>query len=150
MRAVNPYLNFKGNTKEAFDFYRSVFGGEFRAVVRFRDFGDNGMGVAEGDLDKIAHIALPLGPHAMLMGTDVVDSMPMTFTQGNNVYITLEPESGAEAERLFSALSAGGRVEMPLQATAWAEKYGSCADRFGVQWMVSYAGSVQFGPAPTA
>jgi len=74
----------------------------------------------------------------------------MTFTQGNNVYITLEPESGAEAERLFSALSAGGRVEMPLQATAWAEKYGSCADRLGVQWMVSYAGSVQFAPAPTA
>jgi PhnB protein len=150
MKSASPYLNFKGNTKEAFNFYRSVFGGEFQTVVRFRDFGDNGMGVAQGDLDKIAHIALPLGPHAMLMGTDVVDSMPMTFTPGNNVYITIEPESAEETERLFSALSAGGRTEMPLQATAWAEKYGSCTDRFGVQWMVSYAGSVQFAPARSA
>ena len=149
MKSVSPYLNFKGNTKEAFDFYKSVFGGEFQAVVRFRDFGDNGMGVAERDLDKIAHIALPLG-HSLLMGTDVVDTMPMTFTLGNNVYISLEPESAEEAERLFSALSVGGRSEMPLQATAWAEKYGSCVDRFGVQWMVSYAGNVEFAPGQSA
>lgn len=145
MKSASPYLNFKGNTKEAFDFYKLVFGGEFQAAVTFRDFGGAGMGVAEKDLDKIAHIALPLGPHAMLMGTDVVDGMGGTFTQGTNVYITLEPESAEEADRLFTALSAGGRIEMPLQATEWAEKYGSCADRFGVQWMVSYTGSVTFG-----
>lgn len=144
MKSASPYLNFKGNTKEAFDFYKSVFGGEFQAVVKFRDFG-SGMGLPEKDLDKIAHIALPLGPHAMLMGTDVVDGMGGPFTQGTNVYITLEPESVEEAERLFNALCAGGRTEMPLQKTEWAEKYGSCADRFGVQWMVSYAGNVSFG-----
>lgn len=144
MKAANPYLNFKGNTREAFEFYKSVFGGEFQAVLRFRDFGDNGMGVPEKDLDKIAHIALPLGG-GLLMGTDVVDGMPGTFTVGTNVYIALDPDSAAEADRLFNGLAAGGQVQMPLQQTEWAEKYGSLVDRFGVQWMVSYAGSVTFG-----
>jgi PhnB protein len=144
MKAANPYLNFKGNTRDAFEFYKSVFGGEFQAVLRFRDFGDNGMGVAEKDLDKIAHIALPLGPNALLMGTDVVDAMPGTFTVGTNTYIALDPDSADEADRLFSGLAAGGQVQMPLQQTEWAEKYGSLVDKFGVQWMVSYAGSVTF------
>lgn len=144
MKAANPYLNFKGNTREAFEFYRSVFGGEFQTVLRFRDFGDNGMGVAEKDLDKIAHIALPLG-NGLLMGTDVVDGMPGTFTVGSNVYISLDPDSADEADRLFNGLAAGGQVQMPLQKTEWAEKYGSLVDRFGVQWMVSYAGNVTFG-----
>jgi PhnB protein len=144
MKAANPYLNFKGNTREAFEFYKSVFGGEFQAVLRFRDFGDNGMGVAEKDLDKIAHIALPLG-NGLLMGTDVVEGMPGTFTVGTNVYIALDPDSAAEADRLFNGLAAGGQVQMPLQQTEWAEKYGSLVDKFGVQWMVSYAGSVTFG-----
>jgi PhnB protein len=147
MKSVSPYLNFKGNTKEAFDFYKSVFGGEFLAVLRFRDFQDNGMRVAEKDLDKLAHIALPLGPHAMLMGTDVVDGMPSGFAVGTNVYIHLEPDSAEEADRLFTALGAGGTVQMPLQATPWAEKYGCLKDRFGVQWMLNYAGSVQFAGA---
>ena len=144
MKAANPYLNFKGNTLQAFEFYRSVFGGEFQTVLRFRDFGGNGMGIARKDLDKIAHIALPLG-NALLMGTDVVDGMPGQFTVGTNVYIALEPDSGDEAGRLFDGLADGGQVQMPLQATDWAEKYGSLVDRFGVQWMVSYAGSVKFG-----
>jgi PhnB protein len=143
MKSVNPYLNFPGNTEEAFDFYRSVFGGEFQAVVRFRDFGDNGMGAPERDLDKIAHIALPIGS-GLLMATDVLESWHRPLTVGNNYYITLEPETADEADRLFSALSAGGETEMPLQPTEWAEKYGSCIDRFGVQWMVSYTGTVQF------
>ncbi|CAN5709806.1 VOC family protein [soil metagenome] len=143
MEAVNPYLNFPGNTEEAFNFYRSVFGGEFAAVLRFRDFGDNSMGIAEADLDKIAHIALPLGPNSMLMATDHVDSFPQKYAPGNNFYIALTPESAEEAERLFGALSEGGEIEMELQQTAWAEKHGSCADRFGARWMVDYAGSVQ-------
>lgn len=144
MKAANPYLNFEGNTLQAFEFYKSVFGGEFQAVLRFRDFGDNGMGIAEQDLDKIAHIALPLG-NGLLMGTDVVDGMPGPFTVGTNVYIALEPDSADEAGRLFDGLADGGQVQMPLQATDWAEQYGSLVDRFGVQWMVSYAGSVKFG-----
>lgn len=145
MKLANPYLNFNGNTEEAFNFYKSVFGGEFLAVIRFRDFPDNGMGVAQDDLEKIAHIALTLGKDNLLMGTDVVDSMRKKLTFGNNFYIAVEPDSGREAGELFDALSAGGRIEMPLQRTEWAEQYGVCEDRFGVQWMVNYTGSVEFG-----
>jgi PhnB protein len=144
MKTVNPYLNFPGNTEEAFGFYRSVFGGDFLGVVRFRDFGDNPMSVPESDQDKIAHIALPLGEDTILMGTDALESLGHALTPGNNFYITLEAETEGEADRLFDALSAGGRVEMPLGRTEWAEKYGSCADKFGVQWMVSYTGEVEF------
>lgn len=143
MKTVNPYLNFDGNTEEAFTFYRSVFGGEFLAVVRFRDFGDNAMGVPEKDLDRIAHIALPIGTN-VLMGTDALESLGQSLTVGNNFYITLEAETADEADGLFEELAAGGRTEMPLQRTEWAEKYGMCSDRFGVQWMVSYTGSVRF------
>jgi PhnB protein len=143
MKSANPYLNFSGNTEEAFDFYRSVFGGEFLTVFRFRDFGDNNpMGVPENELDKIAHVALPIGD-SMLMATDLLESWPRGLTVGNNFYISLEAETGEEADRVFNALSAGGEVEMALQKTEWAEKYGTCADRFGVQWMMSYTGSVQ-------
>jgi PhnB protein len=144
MKSANPYLNFKGNTEEAFNFYKTVFGGEFLAVTRFKDFGDNEMGVPDRDLDKIAHIALPLGKDNVLMGTDVLESMPTPLTVGNNFYITLEPENEEEAEKVFNTLSAGGRIEMPLQTTQWAEKYGMATDRFGVQWMVNYTGNVKF------
>ena len=93
MKAVNPYLNFKGNTEQAFNFYKSVFGGEFQGLMRFRDFGENSMGIPDHELDKIAHIALPLGGGALLMATDVVDGMPGKFTMGTNFYITLEPDT---------------------------------------------------------
>lgn len=146
MKTFNPYLNFPGNTEEAFNFYKTVFGGEFAMLVRFRDFSDNGMGVPEADLDKIAHIALPLGENHMLMATDSLESGPKPLTTGNNFYIMIEADTAAEAESLFSALADRGRVEMPLQRTEWAEKYGALADRFGVQWMLSYTGSVRFSP----
>ena len=144
MKVVNPYLNFDGNTEEAFNFYRSVFGGEFLGVYRFRDFDTGGMSMTEEDLGRIAHIALPLGPTNTLMGSDVPRSQGQQVTQGNNFYLTLEVESGQEAVRLFDALSEGGQVEMPLGQTEWAEKYGICSDRYGVRWMVDYTGSVQF------
>jgi PhnB protein len=141
MKVANPYLNFEGYTEEAFRFYRSVFGGEFLDLRRFRDFPDNPMGIAEHELDKIAHIALSLGSN-ILMGTDVVESMPTRVTIGNNFYITIEPESADEADSLFNALADGGVIEMPLMRTEWAEKYGICADRYGIQWMISYGGVV--------
>lgn len=144
MKIANPYVYFDGNTEEAFNFYRSVFGGEFEAVIRFRDFGDNPMGVAESDLDKIAHIALPLGPHNTLMGTDHLASFPDPFRQGNNISLVLEPDSAEEAEQLFSALAADGTVRKPLQQTEWAERHGECQDRFGIIWIVDYTGKVQF------
>jgi PhnB protein len=144
MKAVHPYLNFPGNAMEAFEFYRSVFGGEFTNVTRFRDMGGEQMGVAEEDLDKIANIGLPIGPNVVLMATDSVSSFPRPLQVGNNSYITLEPETSEEAEQVFAALSEGGRVEMPMQQTEWAESYGHFVDRFGVQWMVSYEGAVEF------
>lgn len=145
MISANPYLNFKGNAEEAFTFYRQVFGGDFVSVIRFRDFPDNSMGVAEAELDKIAHIALPLGPHNLLMATDVVSSWSRPFDRGNNCYISLEAESAVECDKLFNALSRGGTVEMPPQETEWAERYGICIDRFGVQWMMNYTGNKTFG-----
>jgi PhnB protein len=144
MKTTNPYLNFDGNAEEAFTFYKSVFGGDFAMVLRMQDMGGGPPGMPAHERERIAHIALPLGDGNMLMASDILPSQGHTLTVGNNFYITLAPESGEEADRLFERLSAGGRVEMPLQRTQWAEKYGVCADRFGVQWMVNYAGSVQF------
>lgn len=144
IRAVNPYLNFPGNTEEAFEFYRTVFGGEFAGLVRFRDFPENPMGIADEELDLIAHVALPLGEGNLLMGTDVICAWADDFTVGNNSYIHLEAGSRDEAERLFGALGEGGSATMPLQRTEWAELYGNLVDRFGVQWMVSYTGGVVF------
>ena len=142
VQSVNPYLNFAGNTLEAFEFYRSVFGGDFPMVVRYRDFPGN-MGAPPEAADRIAHIALPLGAN-MLMGTDVVGADAAAFRPGNNSYIVVAPDDAAEAMRVFEGLSAGGSVAMPLQATEWAEQYGICADRFGVQWMISYEGATRF------
>lgn len=143
MKSANPYLNFPGNTEEAFNHYRSILGGEFiGGIRRYREFGDDSMKIPEEQLDRIAHIALPLGNGNMLMGTDHLESWgPLTV--GKNFYIALESDDAAEAARVFEALAAGGSVEMPLQPTAWAEQYGSCTDKFGVQWMVMYTGSAQ-------
>lgn len=140
---ANPYLNFNGNAREAFDHYRSVFGGEFATVMRFRDFPGN-MGVGEADLDRLAHIALPIGKGQMLMASDVTGQYGANFKVGTNTYIHLEADSADAAKRLFDGLAAGGRTEMPLEKVEWAERYGICVDKFGVQWMVSYTGSVTF------
>jgi len=142
VQAVNPYLNFAGNTLEAFEFYRSVFGGEFPMVLRYRDFPGN-MGAPDEAGDAIAHIALPIGP-GMLMGTDVIGDQASSFNPGNNSFIVLAPDDAGEAKRLFEGLAAGGTVAMPLQATEWAEQYGIVTDRFGVQWMVNYEGANRF------
>lgn len=138
MKAANPYLNFDGNTEEAFTFYQSVFGGDFPVVVRFKDLDD--VHVPEEEQDQIAHIALPLGPNHMLMGTDVLESDDRTLTIGNNFSITISAESTEEATDLFEGLSDGGEVEMPLQETEWAEQFGHCVDKFGVRWMIDYTG----------
>ena len=141
MKSVNPYLNFPGNTEEAFTFYRSIFGGDdFPMLIRFREFGPD---MAGPDGDKIAHMALPVGQN-MLMATDALEAHGQTLTVGNNVSIQLEAESVEEAERVFAGLSDGGTVKMPLAPTEWAERYGMCVDRYGIGWMVNYAGTVVF------
>lgn len=142
MKAVNPYINFDGTTEEAFKFYQSVFGGELQ-IVRYKDMADN-MGANGEDLNKIANIALPLNANAMLMGTDVLESMGQKLTAGNNFSITLETDSAEEAVELFDKLSKGGKVQMPLMQTEWAEKYGDFIDKFGIHWMINYTGNVEF------
>jgi PhnB protein len=106
-------------------------------VLRFRDFPDNPMGIPEKELDRIAHIALPLG-ESTLMATDPLESWGPA-TSGTNFYINVETDSVEETERLFNALADGGTIEMDLQKTECAEKYGTCTDRYGVQWMVLYS-----------
>ncbi len=134
---VNTYLNFAGNAEAAFNFYRSVFGGEFSSVVRFKDMPMPGSTVPKEDENKMLHIALPIGQD-VLMASDTPSSMGRKLNQGNNVYVSLHPDSKEEAERVFKALSAGGVVEMPIADQAWGDYYGSFTDRFGVLWMVDY------------
>jgi PhnB protein len=138
MRSVDTYLNFAGKTEEAFEFYRSVFGGEYESRYTYADFGGVQAGHAETDLGRIAHISLRLSPTFILMGSDVPSKSAADLTLGSNTYINLNVESEEEGRRLFQALSAGGRVEHPLEKTSWAEQYGSLRDRFGVQWMFNY------------
>lgn len=139
MKSVNPYLNFDGNTEEAFEFYQSVFGGELQ-ITRYKDLADD-MGASDEDLNKVAHVALPLGDNAVLMGTDVLESMGQKVTAGNNFAITLETDSDEEAKELFNQLSEDGEIQMPLMETEWAEKYGDFIDQFGIHWMVNYTGN---------
>lgn len=146
MKSVNPYVNFAGNTEEAFRFYQTVFGGELQ-IVRFKDFKQmEGMPpLSDGDKEKIGHIALPLGADNILMGTDALESLGQQLNVGNNYSIALETDSIEEAEDLFNKLADGGQVTMPFGATEWAERFGACIDRFGLQWMINYTGNVQFG-----
>jgi PhnB protein len=138
MARVGTYLNFPRNTEEVFNFYKSVFGGEFLGgIARFSDIpaGAGAPPLAEQDKNLVMHVALPiLGGH-LLMGTDAPESMGFNVNFGNNIYISLEPDSKDEARRLFDALSAGGKVSMPLQDMFWGAFYGSCTDKYGVQWM---------------
>jgi len=138
MATVNTYLNFQRNTEEAFNFYKSVFGGEFiGGISRFRDIppSDGMPQIAEADKDLVMHIALPLLGGHLLMGTDAPESMGFKVNFGNNVYISLQPDSREQTRALFNALSGGGKVEMELQDMFWGDYYGSCTDKFGVHWM---------------
>ena len=137
MPSVNPYLNFPGNTEEAFNFYKSVFGGEFLMVQRFKDTPESGK-MPAGDHNKIMHIALPIGKGNILMATDALESMGQKLIQGNNFSLSLEADSHEDADNLFNKLSAGGKVEMAMQKTFWGAYFGMFQDKFGIQWMVSY------------
>lgn len=142
MGSTSTYLNFERQTEEAFSFYKSVFGSEYvGGIMRHRDVPvpDGYPGPSEEDKDLIINVQLPiLGGH-ILMGTDAPASMGFTINQGNNVHICLQPDTRAEAERLFNALSEDGQIEMPLQPMFWGGYFGSFRDKFGVQWMVNTA-----------
>lgn len=139
MPKINAYLNFAGNAEEAFTFYQSVFGGEFSAIVRFKDMPMPGVIIPPEDQDKIMHIGLPINKDCVLMASDVLESLGQKFVNGNNVYLSVHPESKEEADRIFVGLSADGTVEMPIADQMWGDYFGSFKDRFGVQWMVNYS-----------
>ncbi|MBS1659913.1 MAG: VOC family protein [Bacteroidetes bacterium] len=135
--AFNTYLNFPGNTEEAFNFYKSVFGGEFLTIMRFKDTpGCDGMPAP--DQNKIMHIALPVGKGSVLMATDAVEGMGQPLKVGNNVSISLTPDSEAEGKKLFDGLGAGGTVLVPYDKAFWGATFGMLVDKFGIQWMVNY------------
>lgn len=138
MAKTSTYLNFNKNTEEAFTFYKSIFGGDFvDGIHRMSDVPtqEGQPQMSEEDKNLIMHIALPiLGGH-VLMGTDAPESMGFTVTFGNNIFLNLEPDTRAETDRLFTALSDGGVVGMQLQEMFWGAYFGSCTDKYGVQWM---------------
>ena len=139
MAMVSTYLNFPGTTEEAFNFYKSVFKTEFAApIMRMGDAPAEGRPpCGEREAKLVMHVALPiLGGH-VLMGTDAVESMGLSLTAGNNFSINLQPDTRAEADALFAALSEGGQVKMPLQDMFWGDYFGQLVDRFGVQWMIN-------------
>ena len=143
MSRVSTYLNFPRQTEEAFNFYKSVFGTEFTSEIHRLGSVPMQPGqptMADADKNLVMHIELPiLGGH-VLMGTDAPESMGFTVNFGNNVYINLEPDTREETDRLFAALSEGGKVEMALMDMFWGAYFGSCTDKFGVQWMFNCNG----------
>lgn len=140
MAQINPYLNFKGNCEEAFELYKSVLGGEFPFVGRFKDMPPSeGMPPTPAEFgEKIMHMSLALPNGTTLMGSDACGPMGDQVTVGNNVQLSLNAESEADADRLFNGLSAGGNVIMPMDKTFWGAYFGMFADKFGIYWMVNY------------
>lgn len=134
MVKLDPYLNFDGTCEEAFNFYKSVFGGELSEVMRMGDI--EGMDLPDAYKDSVMHVSLQLDNN-LLMGSDVIPGMGYSLRPGNNTYIYIAADSREEADRLFNELSAGGEVEMPMEDMFWGDYYGSLKDRFGIWWMVS-------------
>lgn len=141
MATVSTYLNFKSETEQAFNFYKSVFGGEFMGeIMRFGDMPPNekSQPIPDDIKNLVMHMALPIMGGHLLMGSDAPEGFGFRINPGNNVYVMLSPDTKDETTRLFKALSEGGTVEMELQDTFWDAYYGSCKDKFGVQWMFNY------------
>lgn len=138
MTTVNIYLNFNGNCEEAFNFYKSVFGGDFPYVGRFKEMPTEGGKALPLEMgEKIMHISLPISAETILMGSDTGGEWASSFLQGNNFSISINTDSTQEAERLFNGLSAGGNITMPLSKTFWGAYFGMFADKFGVNWMIN-------------
>lgn len=133
---VHPYLNFNGDAQQAFYLYKSVFGGEFSAVMKMKD-APQGDQLSKEEQEYIMHICLPIGEGTLLMASDCIESMGQKVTQGNQSYIMLCPESREEADRLFKGLSEGGTIEMPMEDMFWGDYFGCFKDRFGIHWMIS-------------
>ena len=137
MAQINPHINFNGNAEEAFNFYRSVFGGEFSKIVRFKDIAGPEFPIPEKEENKLMHIALPIGNN-VLMANDVPEFMGTVNERENRSKISIRTESKDEADKLFNGLSAGGEVEMPLEEDAGGSCFGMFRDKYGIEWIVEY------------
>jgi len=137
MVLINPHINFNGNAEEAFNFYKSVFGGEFAKIMRFKELSSPEFPVAEKEANKIMHIALPIGKNS-LMANDVPEFMGRVNENENRSKISISTESREEADKLFNGLSAGGQIEMPIADSPWGSYFGMFRDKFGIEWMVDF------------
>lgn len=134
---VNPYLNFDGQAEEAFNFYKSIFGGEFTGIMKMKDI-PGGTDFPVEEQNRMMHISLPIGEDTLLMGSDTSPSMGQMLEKGNYAYISLHPDSREEADRLFNGLSLEGTIEMPMEDQFWGDYFGSFFDKFGIGWMIIF------------
>jgi PhnB protein len=139
MASINPYIHFNGNAEEAFTFYKSVFGGEFERVVRFKDLASAEHPISEKEQNRIMHIALPIGKSSMLMGSDTPEFMGRHNENENRSKISVTAESKEEADKIFNGLSAGGNVEMPIGDSPWGSYFGMFRDKYGIEWMIDFS-----------
>ena len=137
MAHINPHINFNGNAEEAFKFYKSVFGGEFTKLMRFKDLANAEFKVAENEVNKIMHIALPIG-NSILMANDVPEVLRLTNENEHRSKIVISAESRHEADKLFNGLSSGGNIEMPIEDSPWGTYTGMFRDKYGIEWMVDF------------
>ena len=137
MAQINPYIHFNGNAEEAFTFYKSVFGGEFAMIMRFKDLAGPEFPIAEKDAEKIMHIALPIGKN-VLMGNDVPDFLGRVNENENRSKISISAKSKEEADKIFKGLSEGGIIEVPIADSPWGSYFGMFRDKYGIEWMVDF------------
>lgn len=137
MAQINPHINFNGNAEEAFNFYKSVFGGEFAKIMRFKDIASTEFQVADNEANKIMHIALPIGK-SILMANDVPEILGRTNENENRSKIVISAESKEEADKLFNGLSVGGQIEMAISDSPWGSYFGMFRDKYGIEWMVDF------------
>ena len=137
MALINPHINFNGNAEEAFNFYKSVFGGEFALIIRFKDMSSDEFPITEKEANKIMHIALPIGKN-VLMANDVPESMGRVNENENRSKISVSAESREEADKIYKGLSAGGAIEMPIGDSPWGSYFAMLRDKYGIEWMVDF------------
>ncbi len=136
MTTINTWINFNGNAEEAFNFYKSVFGGEFTKIIRFKDLASAEFKVSEKDENKIMYISLPISNSSALIANDVPDFMGPVNENENRSKISISAESKVEAERIFNSLSVGGQIEMPMDNSPWGTYFGMFRDKYGIEWVV--------------
>ncbi len=141
MALINPHINFNGNAEVAFNFYKSVFGGEIGTIVRLKDLASDEFPVSEDDENKIMHITLPIGS-SMLMGNDVPSFLGKVNENENRSKIAITADSREEADKLFNGLSAGGNVEVPMDDSPWGSYFGMFRDKYGIEWIVDYKSTI--------